>query len=281
MRNFSILLIFILSGLFIPKDVNSEVNLFGNFLYSEPDSLSSGNEKTNKLTIESDFNSQYLWRGINFQDALIWNPNVTYNIKKFSANVWANIPIHFYDIADKEFQNFNESDINLNYEIEKEVSYTMITHSAQCYTPLGKGDWYWGLVNVFQGFYKGDIGIYVNPEIAYYPFKGGVFFETGLNYNHESDKSVTAIYLAYSTANKIFTKYNVSGGDEGTYTKPFQSIKFDLSYQYNFRGGYVRPHFTYFYMLNYTDVLGYKNAFAFGLALGHQKNLGGKSDFTK
>ncbi|MEO8146093.1 MAG: hypothetical protein ABI723_00585 [Bacteroidia bacterium] len=241
-------------------------------LINEPDTVTvdtvTADTIIKSFKIESDFNSKYLWHGVDLQDALTWNPNVTYTCKNFSVNVWANLPVHYYNIEDKEEQDFKEIDINLNYEIEKEVSYTMITHSAQIYSPLGQGDWYWGLINVFQGFYKGDIGVYINPEINYYPFKGGMFFETGLNYNHESDKSKVDVYLAHSTANKVFTEYNVSGNEQGTYSRPFQTIKFDVSYQYNLKSVFLRPHFTYFHLLNYADVLGYKNNFSFGMAIG-------------
>ncbi len=68
-------------------------------------------------TFGGDFNSAYIWRGMTFNDGLVFQPSLNVSHKGFGINVWGNLDIDDYDGSLKSGE-FSEVDMTLSYSFE-------------------------------------------------------------------------------------------------------------------------------------------------------------------
>jgi hypothetical protein len=64
------------------------------------------------LTVDSTFNSRYVWRGIRVVDGPVWQPSVAFGWKGLTLSVWGNMDL---TNVNREQHHFTELDFTLDY----------------------------------------------------------------------------------------------------------------------------------------------------------------------
>jgi len=71
------------------------------------------------VTAIMDLNSSYVWRGITFNDGMVFQPSLDVGIGGFGFNVWGNMDLDDYDNS-LESGEFSEVDLTLSYTFKLE-----------------------------------------------------------------------------------------------------------------------------------------------------------------
>jgi len=136
--------------------------------------------------IESDFNSKFLWRGINYNEGLVIQPNVWASYRNFTAGIWSNITAYDRHNSMKR----NEIDLNLTY------NYTLgkfeIDHMVLLYYYIGQedspptGEFYTGI-----SYPLGDFSLVSSLTADFLTYFGSLYFEHGIGYEKSLGKKFT------------------------------------------------------------------------------------------
>ena len=68
-------------------------------------------------TFGGDFNSAYIWRGMTFNDGLVFQPSIDVSHKGFGINIWGNLDIDDYNDTLNSGE-FSEIDMTLSYSFD-------------------------------------------------------------------------------------------------------------------------------------------------------------------
>ena len=81
--------------------------------------IGSGSVYAADATVGVDINSAYVWRGMTFNDGLVFQPSLDVAAGGFGLNVWGNLDASDYDDA-VESGEFSEVDITVSYGFDLE-----------------------------------------------------------------------------------------------------------------------------------------------------------------
>jgi hypothetical protein len=136
--------------------------------------------------IESDFNSKFLWRGINYNDGLVIQPNITASYQNFSAGLWSNITAYDHHNSMKR----NEIDLLLTYTYA--LGKFEIDHTFLLYYYIGQedapptGEFYTGI-----SYPLGDFSLVSSFAADFLTYFSSLYFEQGIAYEKSLGKKFT------------------------------------------------------------------------------------------
>jgi hypothetical protein len=160
--------------------------------------------------VDAGFSNKYMWRGMCYNQGLVFQPNVYVSYGNLSLSSWSNISL--WDINSEKN---NEVDFTLtysisalNFDIESSLNYYYYlnypdVNSSEFFIRLGYplGDF-----NLFTGFY---VDILNNP--------GAIYDELGMEYEKElSEKWTVAGSLFTGMANLKFNSYYLNNDESHT-----------------------------------------------------------------
>jgi len=184
--------------------------------------------------IEADFNSKYLWRGINCNDGLVIQPNLWVEYKNFSVEFWGNITA--YDRFHSTLRH--EMDLLLSYNWS--LGSFEIDHSVMFYYYPGQddapptGEAYFGI-----SFPFGNFSLLSNVTADFLRYPGSLYLEHGLSYETGlSDNFVVGSSAIFGWANGKFYETYVA---EIETSVNMISLNADLTYTNNSMF-YFKPH---------------------------------------
>lgn len=133
------------------------------------------------VTVAGDFNSAYVWRGITFNDGLVFQPSVDVASGGFGLNVWGNLDIHDYD---KQLKRGDFSEIDLTMSYSKEIKGVSLSVGYIEYLFPNGGD---GTREVFAGVGIAPLPGFSTQLDAYYDFDEveDWYITLGLGYEYE------------------------------------------------------------------------------------------------
>ncbi len=217
------------------------------------------------VSVESAFTNSYLWRGIQFNKGIILQPSVTMDYKGFSLNIWNSTSI----LETNENEIIQELDFTLLKSIEAGNFYFEPTLLVYTY-PTKNSITATAEASIYVAYYKGALGIFMNPSADILSNAGGTFSEAGFTYDNETEKSHTVLNLAYGTGNKKFSDYNITGDDPSGITSNYKLIDLNGYYQKSLNETlYIKPSFSFFHIIgsDFTNFLN-TNQLSFTLSIG-------------
>jgi uncharacterized protein (TIGR02001 family) len=189
---------------------------------SQTDSVENNNYS---FEVESTFSSKYVWRGIIYNEGLVFQPAITVNKDNWGAQIWSNLPLH--DLNQETFQK--EIDFYLWYNLqlgELTISPTIMYYTYPGQDANSTGEIGFSLFYPIDNF---DLSSSVNMD-----FKeiGGAFsFQHDITYNNSlNDNLDLSIIASVGWADKKFNNYYI--GIEKVAVNYFQtniSLKYMLS----------------------------------------------------
>lgn len=169
--------------------------------------------------VTTGFSNKYLWRGLVYNDGLVFQPEAYVAWKDLSFSLWSNTTL--YDVNG---ENAHEIDYTLDYyhsfeKFDIEAYFSYFQYIKQEDSP-NTGEF------VFKSFYPvGDFTIFASASFDLIDNVGGEYFEAGLNYEKElSDKFTLTGSLLTAYASSAFNNYylevekgafNLVGGSVG------------------------------------------------------------------
>ncbi len=170
-------------------------------------------------TFGGDFNSAYIWRGMTFNDGLVFQPSIDVSHKGFGINVWGNLDIGDYDNT-LSAGDFSEIDMTLSYsfEIQKlSVSLGYIEYVFPAGAP-GTREVFASLgLDIFKGLTAG-LNLYYDVEEI-----GDIYANATLGYSLPVGKKFTLDFQALAGyAGKDFAK--AFGGTDGGFNEYVFSV---------------------------------------------------------
>jgi len=183
---------------------------------------------------ETDFNSAYIWRGINYNEGLVIQPNVSATWNSFTATVWGNISA--WDRKGVSLKH--EVDVNLNYSWA--IGNLQIDNALMFYFYPNVEHWPpTGEALIALGYQLGDLRPFTNAYIDFLTYAGSLYFEHGINYETAiNDKLTASGSLLFGWGNGKF--YDTYMGPVRT-SANLVTFHADLTYA-PFGSFYVVPH---------------------------------------
>jgi hypothetical protein len=183
---------------------------------------------------ETDFNTAYIWRGINYNSGLVVQPNVSASWKNFTATVWGNISA--WDRKDISLKH--EVDVNLNYSWS--IGNLQIDNALMFYFYPNVEHWPpTGEALIALGYEMGDFRPFTNAYIDFLTYAGSLYLEHGINYETAfSEKLSVSGSLLFGWGNGKF--YDTYMGPVKTSANLF-TFHADLTYV-PFGSFYIVPH---------------------------------------
>jgi hypothetical protein len=189
------------------------------------------------LSLNAGFCDKYLWRGITYNEKLVFQPEVELSYKDFYVAAWGNFGLM------KETESFHEIDFTLGYyhsfnsfAIESYLSYFFYINQLDA---ANTAEFNLGL------YYPiGDFSLFARSSFDVLSYFGAMFGEIGTDYEKEiSDHfSVSGTLLAgfgsqnfnetYLSVNK--SAINLVGGKVGISYSPFDDFYINADFLLNF-----------------------------------------------
>ena len=178
----------------------------------EPDSTKAKGSEVS-FGVDAGFTNKYMWRGMCYNQGLVFQPDAYVSYGNLSLSSWSNI-----SLWDKNSEKNNEVDFTLtytnslfNFDIESSFNYYYYlnypdVNTSEFFIRLGYpiGDF-----NLFTGFYV---------DILHTP--GALYDELGVEYEKElSDKWTVAGSLFTGMANSKFNSYYLSDENQPEFNK--------------------------------------------------------------
>ena len=188
--------------------------------------LGVGTVSAADVTVGADVNSAYVWRGITFNDGLVFQPSLDIGYKGFGINVWGNLDIGDYDDS-LDSGDFSEVDFTLSYGFAVDRFSFGLGYIEYLFPGSNGGEGTRELygtvtVDIYKGLYAG-LGLYYDVEaIDDFYANGSIGFATDITEAISIDVSATAGYagddwaIANTGTDGGFHEYTLSAS--GTYT---------------------------------------------------------------
>lgn len=210
---------------------------------------------------ESDFNSKYIWRGLNYNDGLIIQPNLWGSVGHFSAGLWSNIT------AFDRFKAIRRNELDLictyTYLLGKfEIEHTVMLY----YYPKQEDSPPTGEFFVGVTYPVGDFSIFSNVAADFITYRGSLYFEHGVQYEKTiGSKFALTVSGLFAWADGKFNETYVGTLDTSV---NLASMSIDINYS-PWGTVYFKPHFQLNRTLN-REMFPYMDKFAwnFGLLMG-------------
>jgi hypothetical protein len=210
------------------------IGISGNCQESASDSIKSDN-KSITYGFETDINSKYLWRGIDYNDGLVIQPNLWVSYRNFTAGLWGNLTAYDRHHSTKH----HEIDLLLTYTYS--IGRFEIDHTVMLYYYPGQedspptGEFYTGI-----GYPIGDFTLFSNITVDFLTYAGALYFEHGIEYERVlSDRFTlsTSGLLGWASAKFNDTYIGLS-------KTTFNQLGINVDLTYKLHGPfYVKPHF--------------------------------------
>lgn len=194
--------------------------------------------------VNAGFANKYMWRGMCYNQGLVFQPEASVSYRNLSFTVWSNIPIWETDAANT---SGNETDLTLgysnsvfNFDIESSLNYYHYFYDVDANTAefLVRLSYPLGDFSLFTGFYI---------DLLHTP--GAIYDELGAEYEKElSDKWTISGSLFTGMANSRFNSYYLSDENHSEFSKnafnflsanatltysPLKDLFIDAHFQFN------------------------------------------------
>ena len=200
-------------------------------------------EKDWEIGAEIDFNSQYIWRGMEYSKGAIMNPQAWITWKEWTFYVWSNMVLN-----DEPTQgDFNEFDYYLTYS--KELGKFTLEPSVVYYMYLDQEDSPdTAEASIYLSYDFSPFEIFTRHTVDFVAYDWAYFIENGVTYTQElNDKLSFESTVSVGNGNNRFNKAYV-----GVNENAWNYIEFDFSFTYNITDNvYVRPHAEYVVILDH------------------------------
>jgi len=150
------------------------------------------------VTVGADFNSAYVWRGITFNDGLVFQPSLDVGYKGFGINVWGNLDIDDYD-NQLDSGDFSEVDFTLSYGFDVKSFSFGLGYIEYLFPGTNGGEGtreLYGTVSasIYKGLYA-ELGFYYDVEVVgdYYA-NGKIGYTADVNEKFSFDIGALAGY---------------------------------------------------------------------------------------
>jgi hypothetical protein len=202
---------------------------------AEIEDPSSDEKSSIGVSLNAGICDKYLWRGITYNEKLVFQPEVELTYKDFYLSTWGNFGLM------NEVQRYNEVDFTLGYyhsfnsfDIDAYVSYF-----HYFYAPDGNTAEF----NVGLYYPLGDFTVFARSSFDIIAYTGAMFGEIGTDYEKEiSDHfSVFGTLLAGFGSKNFNVNYievdkgafNLVGAKAGLSYSPFESFYIDADFLLN------------------------------------------------
>ena len=142
------------------------------------------------LALNAVFCDKYLWRGINYDDGLIFQPEAVLSYDDFYFSLWGNI-----DLLNNNNIESNEIDFTLGYahDFNSFGVETYVSYFNYFYAP----DENTGEITIAAYLPVSDFTFFVNSSFDFLACAGSVFSEIGVDY----EKEISDQFSFYGTVN--------------------------------------------------------------------------------
>ena len=182
--------------------------------------FSAGNVFSADVTAAVDVNSAYVWRGITFNDGVVFQPSVDVTSGGFGFNVWGNLDADNYDNT-LESGEFSEIDLTASYGFTvKSVSFT-VGYIEYLFPAGGSGTReVYGSIGIepVKGLTTG-VGVYWDfDEVEDYYMNLNLGYSRDISDKLSMNSKVSVGYagenmsIAYGGTKDGFHDYNISAG---------------------------------------------------------------------
>ncbi len=188
--------------------------------------------------IDGGFSNKYLWRGICYNNGLIFQPDVYVSYGNLSFTAWCNIPVWE---TDKLNTNGNEIDFTLgysnsffNFDLESSLNYYHYFYDPDASTSEF-------IINL--SYPIGDFSLFTGFSVDILQYAGAMYDELGIEYEKElSDRFTISGSLLTAVASKKFNKnyleveksaFNLLGANATLTYSPFADFHIDAHFQFN------------------------------------------------
>jgi hypothetical protein len=187
--------------------------------------------------ISTGFSNKYLWRGIQYNKGLVFQPEAYIAWKDLSFYLWSNTTLH-----DVDGVNAHEIDYTIDFyhsfkhfDVESYLSYYQYIQQEDA---PNTAEFFLG------GYYPmGNLTFYSNVSVDVLEYAGATWFEFGLTYEQEIAKrlSVTGALLGGVASKKFNENYlgvekgafNLVGGNVGLSYNLFSNFYLDGNFYLN------------------------------------------------
>lgn len=189
--------------------------------------VGAGTVSAADVTFGGDFNSAYVWRGITFNDGLVFQPSLDVGYKGFGINVWGNLDIGDYDNT-LDSGDFSEVDFTLSYGFDVNRFSFGLGYIEYLFPGSNGGEGTRELygsvdIDIFKGLYAG-LGFYYDVEaVGDFYANGKIGYATDIGEKFSLDVGALAGYAGEDWA--VVNSAGVDGGfheylffASGTYT---------------------------------------------------------------
>jgi len=185
---------------------------------------------------DAGFANKYMWRGICYNQGLVFQPDFYVSYSNFTFLTWANIGIWDINAA-----NYNEADFVLNYsntffnfDIESSLNYYNYFYDTDANT----AEFIVGL-----SYPLGDFSLFTKFSVDILQTPGAIYDELGIGYEKElTDKWTIAGSLLTGIANSSFNSYNLDvnksafnlvGANANLSYSPLEDFSINAHFQFN------------------------------------------------
>ncbi len=188
------------------------------------------------LTLNAVFCDKYLWRGINYDDGLIFQPEAVLSYDDFYFSLWGNI-----DLLNNNDIESNEIDFTLGYahDFSSFGVETYVSYFNYFYAP----DENTGEITVAAYLPVSDFTFFVNSSFDFLACAGSVYSEIGVDYEKEiSDQFSFYGTVNASLASSAFNDYylginkgalNLAGANAGISYAPIDGFSINADFTLN------------------------------------------------
>lgn len=254
MKNLLFTILLIINSLFATATTQTETNI------DMSETMTSG--------ISVDFNSKYLWRGIEYNRGLILQPTLWLNYADFTFEIWSSYTL----IEVNKAQKRNELDLEISYEYQI-GSLTISPLFSFYYYPDQPDSPPTGELGLNLSFQHKNIRFFNNLTYDVIKYQGAYFNELGVSTEKEITRNLlinTSLSLGYASKTFNETYIELEEQTDFTHGPTFGPVIFDFTIKYFFyEEFYISPHFQYNFIVDKSleKVLGSNNNF-FGVQIG-------------
>jgi len=228
------------------------------------DSLTVSFEKNSSISygIETDFNTQYIWRGLSFNKGFIVQPSPWISFSNFTLSMWGNLPVNDINSADGNEIDFTAAYLYAFEDLSIEPSLNYYTYPDQEEAPsTAEG-------NLKAAYKIFESELYANLTLDILEYSGSFTSDFGIVHEISSNEKMNLVIdLNTGWGNKKFNQSYVNPDYMEGYLN-YLSISVSSNY-YLTNGIYIKPHIEHYRILSLVlkEVSG-SSLFNFGFLVG-------------
>jgi hypothetical protein len=171
-------------------------------VFAESNTSKADKEKVFEYSVNAGFFDKYTWRGITYNNGLVFQPEFTVSAYNFYISTWANVTIF-----DRDELKSNELDFILGYSLPISDLTIDAYFSYFIYFEEENGP-NTGELTLSASYPLGDFSVYASTSADLIEATGAMWFEAGVGYEKElSERINLSTSLSVGGGNNAFNNY--------------------------------------------------------------------------